>query len=53
MTLKSATAKARRLHSKDGRAYAVVHCGEDEYTVKTLTIALANYPRDIRKTVEA
>jgi hypothetical protein len=53
MTLKSAIAKARRLHAKDGRAYAVVDCGSDEFTVKVHAIAAANYPQDIRKVIGA
>lgn len=47
MTKKSASAKARRLNAKNGRAYAVVFCGSDEYTVKSLCIAHASYPHDI------
>lgn len=31
MTRKKATAEARRLYARDGRAYAVLHCGCNEY----------------------
>jgi hypothetical protein len=34
MTRKSAIAKARRLHARDGGSYVVLHCGCEEYVVK-------------------